>query len=498
MKKGRYILALDQGTTSSRAFIFDGQGQIVASAYRELTQYFPKPGWVEHDADEIWHSCVVVIKKCVHAARINPAQISAIGITNQRETTVLWDRKTSRPLARAIVWQCRRTAGICQDRRFKRLEPVLKRKTGLVLDPYFSGTKIKWLLDNIKGLRQKAEKGNVCFGTIDSWLIWKLTGGEVHATDMTNASRTLIFNIRSLKWDNALLKACNIPRAILPVVKNSGAIFGRTQNNPAGLPSGIPIAAVLGDQQAALYGQGCYSPGTVKNTYGTGCFMVMNTGKRAVYSRRGLLTTLASDDCGKPVYALEGSVFIAGAVVQWLRDQLKVIKTSGESENAARKVPDTNGVYFVPAFTGLGAPYWDAKVRGMITGLTRGANISHIIRAGLESIAYQVKDVFDIMQKEAGFGIKELKVDGGACRNDFLLQFQSDMLRCRIVRPRIVESTAFGAALLAGVTVGLWKGKKKLQSLQKKERSFSPRMQTAQRQRLYQGWLKAVRQARCA
>ena len=484
-----YILAIDQGTTGSRAFIFDRRGRIVGQAYKEFKQYFPKPGWVEHDADEIWNSCVTVIKQATANAKIDGKRISAVGITNQRETTVLWDRKTSQPAARAIVWQCRRTTDTCHILKNKKLEPIFKQKTGLVLDPYFSGTKIKWLLDHVPGLRRRAETGQICFGTMDSWLIWNLTAGQSHATDMTNASRTLIFNIRNFQWDGDLLKIFNIPAALLPKVQDSGTIFGHTAKHKAGLPDGIPIAAVLGDQQAALYGQQCYSPGTVKNTYGTGCFMVLNTGKKLVHSKKGLLTTIAADEKGRPVYALEGSVFIAGAVVQWLRDELKVLPRSSDAEKSIRGVADTQGVYFVPAFTGLGAPYWDANARGLITGLTRGANVKHIIRAALESMAYQTKDVFDLMQKECGFKIRELKVDGGACRNNFLMQFQADILNCKIVRPKIIESTVQGVASLAGVTMGLWSDLKRLYKI---NRSFTPHIQTNERERLYKGWLKAV------
>lgn len=490
-----YLLAIDQGTTGSRAFIFDGRGRVVSSAYREFKQHYPKPGWVEHDADEIWSSCVAVIKESLTAARIAPEKIAAIGITNQRETTVLWDRATSRPVARAIVWQCRRTSDICH--RLKPKEDIFRRKTGLVLDAYFSGTKIQWILENVPGVKEKARRGKVCFGTIDSWLIWKLTGGRAHATDHTNASRTLIYNIREGKWDTELLKILNIPSGILPKVKNSGAMFGTTAA-VAGLPKGIPITAVLGDQQAALYGQGCFRPGTVKNTYGTGCFIVLNTGRRMILSRRGLLTTLASDVQGRPVYAMEGSIFIGGAVVQWLRDELKCLQTSSESEELVRGLTDTHGVYFVPAFTGLGAPYWDSGARGTITGLTRGANVRHIVRAALESIAYQTKDVFDVMKQECRMNIRELKVDGGACRNDFLMQFQADLLNCRILRPKMVDSTVFGAALLAGVTAGIWSGEKDLLKLIKKDKSFAPEMPPSRRKDLYDGWQKAVRQARAA
>ncbi len=487
----KFILALDQGTTGSRAFLFDEKGGIVASDYKEFKQYFPKPGWVEHDAEEIWKSCADVIKGALSKARVSPKNIAAIGITNQRETTVLWDRKTGKPVARAIVWQCRRTANIC--RGVMHYAPTFRRKTGLVLDPYFSGTKIKWLLDNVKGLRARAQKGNICFGTIDSWLIWKLTGGKEHVTDMTNASRTLVFNIRTLKWDPELLKILRIPPTMLPRVQNSGSVFGHMDGRNSGLPSGIPIAAVLGDQQAALYGQGCYAPGTVKNTYGTGCFIVLNTGRKLVLSKRGLLSTVASDANGKPVYAMEGSIFIAGAVVQWLRDQMHVVKESSETEQVIKGLKDSGGVYFVPAFTGLGAPYWNAQARGMICGLTRGTDSAQITRAALESIAYQTKDVFDIMRMESGKQIRSLKVDGGACRNNFLMQFQADILGCKIVRPKVIESTAFGAAQLAGVTVGMWKTKD-LGKLHKAGRTFTPRMEQKKRKELYQGWLKAVQQ----
>ena len=491
--KRQFILAIDQGTTGSKAFLFDHKGQIVTSVYKEFKQYFPKPGWVEHDAEEIWKSCTDVIKGVLRKSRISAKQIAAIGITNQRETTVMWDRKTSKPLAHAIVWQCRRTSDTCQ--KLSKHSQTFRRKTGLVLDPYFSGTKIKWLLDNVKGLRGRAQKGNVCFGTIDSWLIWKLTGGKSHVTDMTNASRTLIFNIRTFKWDNALLKILGIPSAILPKVQNSGSIFGHTSNTKSGLPSGIPIASVLGDQQAALYGQGCYGVGTIKNTYGTGCFIVLNTGKKLIYSKKGLLSTIASDVNGKPIYAMEGSIFIAGAVVQWLRDQLGVIKNSSDTEKIIQGLKNTEGVYFVPAFTGLGAPYWDVQARGMICGLTRGVNVGHITRAALESIAYQTKDVFDIMKKELGKNIRSLKVDGGACQNNFLMQFQADLLSCDIVRPKIIDSTALGVAQLAGVTVGLWK-KKDLIRLNKTERVFKPKMNKKKCNKLYKGWMSAVSRAR--
>lgn len=488
-----YILALDQGTTGSRAFLFDSRGKVKAQAYVEFKQYYPKPGWVEHDAEEIWQSMCRVIKKVLKNAKVSTKNIKAIGITNQRETTVVWDRKTSRPLHKAIVWQCRRTEDICKQ--LKNKESIFKKKTGLVLDPYFSGTKVRWLFDNVKGLREKSKKERVCFGTIDSWLIWKLTGGQSHATDMTNASRTLFFNIRTQQWDAELLKILKVPANILPTVKKSGDAFGVTVKG-AGLPAGIPIVAVLGDQQAALYGQGCYNVGSVKNTYGTGCFVIMNTGKRMVRSRGGLLTTIAADDRGQPVYALEGSIFIAGAVMQWLRDELKLIKHASDSEAIIKKTKDTNGVYIVPAFAGLGCPHWDSSARGIITGLTRGANKNHLVRAAVESMAYQTKDVIELMQKELGRSIRELRVDGGACENNFLMQFQSDILNCRIDRPRMTDSTVFGVALLAGRMVGLWKTKKQLTDLRKTEKLFKAKMKPQPRQELYEGWRQAVQRAK--
>ena len=488
----RYILAIDQGTTGSRAILFDAAGRTIASAYREFKQYFPKPGWVEHDAQEIWRSCEAVIRETVRKSKIAPEEILAIGITNQRETTVMWDRETSRPVHHAIVWQCRRTSDLC--RALKKNEPMVHKKTGLVLDPYFSGTKIRWLLDHVPGLRRRAARGKIAFGTIDSWLIWKLTGGRSHATDLTNASRTLLLNIKTKKWDPELLKVFGVPAKVLPRLQLSGSIFGTTQNI-AGLPPGIPIAGVMGDQQAALYGQGCYESGTSKNTYGTGCFIMLNTGKELVYSKEGLLTTLASDFKGRPVYALEGAVFIGGAVVQWLRDGLKVIKSSAETEKAIRGLQNTGGVYVVPAFVGLGAPYWKSEARGLIAGITRGTTTPHLIRACLESIAYQSKDVFDIMQKAFGRPIHELKVDGGACKNDLLMQFQSDILNAKILRPKVIELTARGVAHLAGVTMGLWEKSHDLKRQHRIDRIFAPHMRGRDRVRLYQGWLKAVQRA---
>ena len=488
----RYILAIDQGTTGSRAILFDAAGRAVASAYREFKQYFPKPGWVEHDAQEIWRSCETVIREAVRKSKIAPEEILAIGITNQRETTVMWDRATSRPVHHAIVWQCRRTSDLC--RAHKKHESVIHEKTGLVLDPYFSGTKIEWLLKHVPGLRRKAAAGRIAFGTIDSWLIWKLTGGRSHVTDLTNASRTMLLNIKTKKWDPELLKIFGVSAKVLPRLQLSGSVFGTTQN-VAGLPAGIPIAGVMGDQQAALYGQGCYEAGASKNTYGTGCFIMMNTGKKLVYSKKGLLTTLACDFKGRSVYALEGAVFIGGAVVQWLRDGLKVIKHSAETEREIHGLKDTGGVYVVPAFVGLGAPYWKSEARGLISGITRGTTMPHIIRACLEAIAYQSRDVFDIMQKAFGGKIHELKVDGGACKNDSLMQFQADILGSKIVRPKVIELTARGVAHLAGVTMRLWKKSHDLKKQHQVDRVFSSAMKPGKRVKLYQGWLKAVQKA---
>lgn len=490
MKK--YILSIDQGTTGTRAFIFDSRGHVVSGAYQEFRQYYPKPGWVEHDAQEIWRSVDTVIRKAVSRSLIDPNFIAAIGITNQRETTVLWDRKTSKPFYHAIVWQCRRTAEDCA--RLKKHQGLFRRTTGLVVDAYFSGTKVRWLLDHVPGLRQKAVRGQVAFGTIDSWLIYKLTNGSSHATDMTNASRTLIFDIKAKTWSKPLLRLLNIPENILPQVLASSSVFGYTAGGTGGLPDGIPIASVLGDQQAALYGQGCFTPGTIKNTYGTGCFMLLNTGRKCVYSKKGLLTTLGCDAKGEAVYVLEGSVFIAGAVVQWLRDELKMIKDSSSSEKVIAGIKDTNGVYLVPAFVGLGAPYWNADARGVITGLTRGANSRHIVRAALESMAYQTKEVFDVMRSESGLAIRSLAVDGGACRNDFLMQFQADMLAIPIKRPLMADTTVAGAAYLAGVSVGLWKAQDILK-IKKTGRIFKPRMSRAESNAKYEGWCHAVRQA---
>jgi glycerol kinase len=486
----KYILSIDQGTTGSRAYLFNEKGEVVSSSYQEFKQYYPKPGWVEHDAEEIWSSVEKMVKKVVLFAKINPRDIAAIGITNQRETTVLWDRKTGKPVYRAIVWQCRRTADICE--KIKKHENVIRKTTGLVVDAYFSGTKVQWILDHVPGLRKRAAAGEIAFGTIDSWLIYKLTKGTSHVTDMTNASRTMIFDIRKKAWSAELLKLLRIPTSILPKVLPSASLFGKTSEGVAGLPAGIPITAVMGDQQAALYGQGCFDAGTFKNTYGTGCFMLLNTGKKCVYSKNGLLTTIACDVHGQPVYALEGAVFIAGAVVQWLRDELKIIKDSASTEKIIEGLKDTNGVYVVPAFVGLGAPYWAHEARGAILGLTRGANQKHIVRAALESMAYQTRDVADLMRKESGLKIRSLNVDGGACRNNFLMQFQSDLLGTQVKRPLMVETTASGAAHLAGLNAGVW-AKNDLDAFNKPERTFKPSMPKLEAEGKYAGWQQAVK-----
>jgi glycerol kinase len=493
MTKPTYILSIDQGTTGSRAFIFNSKGEVVSSAYSEFKQHYPKPGLVEHDANEIWTSVQSVIRRALKESRLDPKLIAGIGITNQRETTVVWDREKGKPLYRAIVWQDRRTAAYCQLPAIKKHETYVRQSTGLRLDPYFSATKLNWLLSHVPGLKTKATAGKVCFGTIDSWLIYKLTGGAVHATDLTNASRTMLLNIKTKTWDQKLLDIFGVPRACLPAVFPSGHQFGHTRA-VAGLPEGIPILASIGDQQAALYGQGCFIPGSVKNTYGTGCFMVLNTGRKLKISSKGLLSTLACDAYGAPVYALEGSVFIAGAVVQWLRDELKVIKTSAGTQELIKQVKDTAGVYFVPAFAGLGAPYWNPDARGVVTGLTRGANVNHIVRAAVESMAYQTKDVVDLMRKESGLAITSLAVDGGACRNDFLMQFQSDILPAKIIRPKMVDTTVAGAAHLAGVMAKLWTPKQ-LDAMRGTDKIFKPTLPVKRAAELYAGWQQAVNRA---
>jgi len=487
---GDYILSIDQGTTGSRAIILNREGKIISSAYSEFSQIFPKPGWVEHNPDEIWQVSVKVINQAIASSGISPNSIAGIGITNQRETTVLWERKTGKPVHNAIVWQCRRTAEICQNLKKKGYEKTFCKKTGLVIDAYFSGTKLNWLLKNIPGAKKRARAGELAFGTIDSWLIYKLSGGKTLATDYTNASRTLLFNIVKKQWDKELLEILGIPSQVLPTVLPSAGIFGHTACPE--LPSGIPISGVAGDQQSALFGQACFEKGLAKNTYGTGCFMLTYLGDKYVQSKSGLLTTLACDPKGGPAYALEGSIFISGAAVQWLRDQLKIIKSASETEEIARKVPDTAGVYFVPAFVGLGAPYWDMKARGAILGLTRGANFAHIVRATLESIAFQTRDLLLAMEKDLGRKIKELRVDGGASQNNFLMQFQADILGIPVNRPKMIETTALGAGYLAGLGVGLWKDSSVVKNLRELDALFEPKMSKKQSERLYQGWSYAI------
>ena len=486
-----YILALDQGTTSSRSMLFDKQGNIISVAQKEFKQIFPQPGWVEHDANEIWSTQFGTMAEAVAKAHITMKQVAGIGITNQRETTVVWDRKTSQPIYHAIVWQDRRTAAYCDELKSANHANTIQQKTGLIIDAYFSATKLKWILDNVEGARKKAENGELAFGTIDTWLTWKLTNGEVHVTDVSNASRTMLFNIHSLQWDEELLKLFNIPAAVLPEVKPSSKIYGVTGNI---IPdSRIPIAGIAGDQQAALFGQLCTQPGMVKNTYGTGCFMLMNTGEKAITSKNNLLTTIAWQIDGKTEYALEGSVFIAGAVVQWLRDELKIIRTSAEVEKLAGQVQDTDGVYLVPAFAGLGAPHWNQYARGTIFGLTRGSSNAHIARAALDSIAYQTYDVLKAMEADSGISIAELRVDGGATINNQLMQFQSDILNTKVVRPKITETTALGAAYLAGLAVGYWKNVEEIQQQWQVDKSFTPAMDDAKRKDLVKGWQRAVK-----
>jgi len=488
----KYILALDQGTTSSRAILFDRDGKVRASANQEFKQYYPQPGWVEHDAEEIWESQLAVARKILAETKISPDDIAAIGITNQRETVVLWDRKTGKPVYHAIVWQCRRTAAMCDRIRAEGFDRSLREKTGLVTDAYFSGTKIAWLLENVSGARERAERGELACGTIDAWLIWKLTGGRRHVTDVSNASRTLLFNIHSLAWDQEILRYFRIPASILPEVKSSSEVMGET----ALFGGKIPITGVAGDQQAALFGHQCWKRGNVKNTYGTGCFLLMNTGSEVPHSHSGLLATVAWQRDGATTYALEGSVFIAGAAMQWLRDELKIIKDAAESEAMAASVPDTGGVYFVPAFVGLGAPHWDAYARGTIVGLTRGSNRNHLVRAALESIAYQTRAVVDCMATDSGIRAEVLRVDGGAARNNFLCQFQADILGIPVERPASTESTALGAAYLAGLAAGFWKDEHELTPQLKVERRFEPLMPASRRHELYAGWQRAVERSK--
>ncbi len=491
-----YILAIDQGTTSSRAILFDRQMRMVSSSQREFGQIFQKPGWVEQDANEIWLSVLFVMTDAVRKAGIDPASVAAIGITNQRETTVLWDKHTGQPVYHAIVWQSRQTADLCGSYREAGAEEIIRKKTGLVLDPYFSATKIRWILDHVDGVKARAEKGEILFGTIDSWLVWQLSGHKAHITDCGNASRTLLYNIHSLCWDQELLSLFGVPERMLPTVCPSSQVYAVTAPEHF-FGCRIPIAGIAGDQQAALFGQACFSPGMAKNTYGTGCFLLMNTGDRPMESKNGLLTTVAWEYDGKVTYALEGSVFVAGSAVQWLRDGLEMIRTAPESEGVARTVEDSGGVYVVPAFTGLGAPYWNPDARGAVFGLTRGTQKGHFVRATLESLAYQTKDLINAMWKDSGIGLSCLKADGGAVQNDLLMQFQSDILQVPVQRPEISETTAMGAAALAGLAVGCFEGLDQLTGLNEVQRVFTPRMSGKEADRLYEGWQRAVKAA-CA
>ena len=489
----KYIMALDLGTTSCRCIIFDKNGRICSAAQKEFTQYFPQPGWVEHDAEEIWATQTGLMYEAMSKIDITINEIAGIGITNQRETTVLWDKETGRPVHKAIVWQCRRTAGYCDELKKLGMAEFFRSKTGLVLDAYFSATKLRWLLDNVTGARERAEKGELLFGTVDSWIIWKLTGGKVHVTDYSNASRTMLFNIHTLKWDEEILRVLKIPQQILPEVKPSSHVYGYTDSKLFGRE--VPIAGAGGDQQCALFGQTCFERGEVKNTYGTGGFMLMNTGTAPVNSHNGLVTTIAWGVDDKVEYALEGSIFVAGAAVQWLRDELGLIRDAAESEVLAKSVPDANGCYVVPAFVGLGAPYWDQYARGAIVGLTRGVNRNHVVRATLESIAYQVNDVLMAMQEDSGMPITSLRVDGGACDNDFLMQFQADILNTSVVRPYCIETTAMGTAYLAGLAVGYWRSKEDILANHVIAAEFKPQMGQAKRESLLQGWHNAVKAA---
>jgi len=494
MKNTEYVLALDQGTTSSRAILIDNDGQVKKAAQQEFRQLFPQSAWVEHDPAEIWESQRLVALKVMSEAGLDASCIRAIGITNQRETTILWDRHTGKPIHNAIVWQDRRTADHCETLRRNGLSDTIQHATGLLPDPYFSATKISWLLENVPEARKKAETGDLAFGTVDSWLIWNLTGGKTHATDVTNASRTMLFNITSMAWDADLLGLFSIPTAIMPEVRSNAEVYGQTDPTLFGSP--IPICGVAGDQHAALFGQMCINEGMVKNTYGTGCFIMMNTGNEPVFSKHNLLTTIAWSLNGSTSYALEGSIFIGGAVVQWLRDGLGIIRNAGETESLAKKVPDNGNVYFVPAFTGLGAPYWDPHARGLITGITRGTTSAHIARAALESIAYQTRDVLDAMLADTGTGAKELRVDGGASANNLLMQFQSDILDLDVVRPINLETTAMGAGFLAGIASGFWSGIGQINRLWQREAIFRPELEPAKTSALYEGWKNAVNRAK--
>ena len=487
----KYIVALDQGTTSSRAIVFDHEQRIVAVGQKEFQQFYPQPGWVEHDPMEIWATQYGVLQEALAKADITMADVAAIGIANQRETTIVWEKETGRPIYNALVWQCRRTAALCDELKTEGWSDYIRDTTGLVIDAYFSATKISWILDHVPGARERAQKGELLFGTVDSWLVWKLTGGAVHVTDYTNASRTMLYNIRELKWDDKLLERLQIPKCMLPEVRNSSEIYGYVQSEGVQ----VPIAGIAGDQQAALFGQACFTKGSAKNTYGTGCFLLMNVGREFISSKNGLITTVAATMNGEVEYALEGSIFVGGAVIQWLRDELRILETAAESETYAASLEDNGGVYLVPAFVGLGAPYWDMYARGSIFGLTRGAGRSHIVRAALEAIAYQTNDVLQAMAEDAGQAVTELKVDGGACRNDFLMQFQADIINCVVRRPAITETTALGVAYLAGLAVNYWSSKEEIAQRWHAQQQFAPRMEQAVREENCRGWQKAVSKA---
>lgn len=487
----KYVMALDAGTTSNRCILFNKEGKICSVAQKEFTQYFPKPGWVEHDAEEIWSTQLLVLQEAMNNIGATAADIAAIGITNQRETAIVWDKYTGEPVYHAIVWQCRRTAEYCDSLKQKGLTEKFRKKTGLVIDAYFSGTKIKWILDNVEGARERAEKGELLFGTVETWLIWKMTKGAVHVTDYTNAARTMLFNINTLEWDDEILEELNIPKCILPEAKPSSCIYGYADSEILGAQ--VPIAGAAGDQQAALFGQTCFNPGEAKNTYGTGCFLLMNTGTTPVFSENGLLTTIAWGLDGKVEYALEGSVFMAGAAIQWLRDEMRLIDSASDSEYMAKKVEDTNGCYVVPAFAGLGAPHWDQYARGTIVGLTRGVNKYHIIRATLDSLAYQVNDVLKAMEADSGIKLSALQVDGGASANNFLLQEQANIINAPVKRPVCVETTAMGAAYLAGLAVGYWKNKEEVLKNWSIDRIFKPEIEEEKREKMLKGWNKAVK-----
>ena len=491
MKK--YILSIDQGTTSSRAIVFDKKGNAIASAQQEFTQIFPHPGWVEHNAEEIWQSVQNVVQSVLR--EVKPSDIVAIGITNQRETAVVWDKNTGKPIYNAIVWQSRQTMGICDDLKAKGLDPSVRAKTGLLIDAYFSGTKVTWMLNNVEGARAKAEKGDLLFGTIDTWILWNLTQEQVHVTDVTNASRTMLYNIHDLKWDAELCEALTVPASMLPTVMESSAVYGTAKSSIMGI-AGIPVSGIAGDQQAALFGQACFSEGMAKNTYGTGCFMLMNTGEKAVTSKNGLLTTIAWSVGGKVEYALEGSIFVAGSAVQWLRDSVELVNDAADTEGYANSLVSSEGVYVVPAFVGLGTPYWDSEVRGAIFGLTRGSSKAHLIRATLESICFQTRDVLSAMEKDSGIKLKGLRVDGGAVKNNFLMQFQADMLATKVERPVVQETTALGAAYLAGLAVGYWADKADIGKNWQLETPFKPKMKRNDANNLYKGWKLAVKAAK--